>query len=357
MKVSKTPFTLFVLIILSFSLMLVIGCGKEEGPLDTVIMNEAGEYDQAKVTATTTILQAIDSYNSAYPSSPIDPASYFSGVNQSTLKGLKDRGINNFNAVSGVIDNLKSEVEDAKALAPKFVMVSKGDTEKGLRMKILTEEIGLSSEEAAGLVKGLQMCKNLQAGWKMWYVYNPDTKEFATAYTKGDADVSPVGAQMAMMKNMEVEYGNKFVPYLNRISGLETEIENVKSDVEGIKENIEKTKSYYAENIENINAEFTKDKNTMKYVAGSEIDLKAKMVIKKDALIGYDFSMVKEFDIREGTLELPFSTAGYKEVTVLPAIFNASDFSITQSGGKYIFKINPGREAKFLQNVVVFTAK
>ena len=357
MKVSKTPFTLFVLLILSFSLVMVTGCGKEEGPLDTVIMNEAGEYDQAKVTATTTLLQAIDSYNSAYPSNPIDPASYFSGVNQSTFKGLKDRGINNLTAVSGVIDNLKSEVEDAKGLAPKFVMVQKGDTEKSLRMKILTEEIGLSSEEAAELIKGLQMCKNLQAGWKMWYIYNPDTKEFTTGYTKGDASVSPSGAQMAMMKNMEVEYGNKFVPYLNRISGLETEVDNVKSDIESIKENIEKTKSYYAENIERINEEFTKDKNTMKYIAGSKKDLEARMVLKKDALMGYDFGMVKDFDIRTGTLELPFSTAGYKEVTILPAIFTASDYSITQSGGKYIFKINPGKEAKFLQNVVVFAAK
>ena len=66
----------------------------------------------------------------------------------------------------------------------------------------------------------------------------------------------------------------------------------------------------------------------------------AKSIIKKTDVLGYDYGMMKEFDIRDGSLELPFSTAGYKEVVVLPTIFNPTDYTITQSGGKYVFKIN-----------------
>jgi len=355
MKVKRTPTILVSLIVISF-LLLLTGCAKEETPLDQALKNEAGEVDQNKANAATEILKAIDSYNASYPSNPINPSSFFSGVNQNTFKSLKDYGINNITDIPGKIENLNNEIKATKDKLPKYVMVKKGDTERSLRIKVLTEEYGLSKEEASKVIAGFQRCRNLQAGWKMWYYYDESANEFFAGYTKGDAKITPAQAQAQVLKNIEIQYGNKFTTYNNRISKLETKVENVTNEIKGLKENLEKTKQYYTESIEKIENKFEEFQNIMKYIAGTEEELEGKMVIEKGVLLNYNHNIVKEFDIREASLELPFSTATYKEVKVLPKTFMPTDYTITQSGGKFIFKINSGRETKFLDNVVVFAA-
>ena len=87
------------------------------------------------------------------------------------------------------IDDLRAEMEEIKSRLPLPVTVQRGDRHYGIGMDYLTNQIGLSEEEASKAIKKALLTDRLVPGHEVWNFY--ENGVYGTAVTQGTAKVSP----------------------------------------------------------------------------------------------------------------------------------------------------------------------
>ncbi len=87
------------------------------------------------------------------------------------------------------IKQLRKEIQDLKDKLPKPYTVQPGDNHYDICMKFLTEQKGLSPEEAQKLVERVNLLDYLLPGFEVYLFYNDGV--FGTFVTQGTADMSP----------------------------------------------------------------------------------------------------------------------------------------------------------------------
>jgi len=87
------------------------------------------------------------------------------------------------------IDELRAEMEEIKSRLPLPVTVSRGDTHYGIAMDYLTNQIGLSEEEARKAIEKALITDRIVPGHEIWNFY--ENGVYGTAVTQGTAKVSP----------------------------------------------------------------------------------------------------------------------------------------------------------------------
>ena len=87
------------------------------------------------------------------------------------------------------IKQLRKEIQDLKDKLPKPYIVKPGDNHYDICMRYLTEQKGLSPEEAQKLVERVNLLDYLLPGFEVYLFYNDGV--FGTFVTQGTADMSP----------------------------------------------------------------------------------------------------------------------------------------------------------------------
>ncbi len=87
------------------------------------------------------------------------------------------------------IKQLRKEIEDLKEKLPKPYTVQPGDNHYDICMRFLTEQKGLSPEEAQKLVERVNLLDYLLPGFEVYLFYNDGV--FGTFVTQGTANMSP----------------------------------------------------------------------------------------------------------------------------------------------------------------------
>ncbi len=87
------------------------------------------------------------------------------------------------------IKQLRKEIQDLKDKLPKPYVVKPGDNHYDICMRYLTEQKGLSPEEAQKLVERVNLLDYLLPGFEVYLFYNDGV--FGTFVTQGTADMSP----------------------------------------------------------------------------------------------------------------------------------------------------------------------
>ncbi len=87
------------------------------------------------------------------------------------------------------IKQLRKEIQDLKDKLPKPYVVQQGDNHYDICMKFLTEQKGLTPEEAQKLVERVNLLEYLLPGFEVYLFYNDGV--FGTFVTQGTADMSP----------------------------------------------------------------------------------------------------------------------------------------------------------------------
>lgn len=87
------------------------------------------------------------------------------------------------------IKQLRKEIQDLKDKLPKPYTVQPGDNHYDICMKFLTEQKGLTPEEAQKLVERVNLLDYLLPGFEVYLFYNDGV--FGTFVTQGTADMSP----------------------------------------------------------------------------------------------------------------------------------------------------------------------
>ncbi len=87
------------------------------------------------------------------------------------------------------IDELRTEIEEIKSRLPLPVTVQRGDTHYGIAMDYLTNQIGLSEEEARKAIEKALITDRIVPGHEIWNFY--ENGVYGTSVTQGTAKVSP----------------------------------------------------------------------------------------------------------------------------------------------------------------------
>lgn len=87
------------------------------------------------------------------------------------------------------IDDLEGQIDKLKGSLPKPLVVQKGETHYKIALRWLTEEKGLSKQDAEKLIKRAMLSDHLAQGHEVWNFYEDGV--FASAVTQGSARISP----------------------------------------------------------------------------------------------------------------------------------------------------------------------
>ncbi len=87
------------------------------------------------------------------------------------------------------IDELRAEIEELKGRLPMPVTVKRGDSHYAIAMDYLTNEIGLSEEEAKKAIEKALITDRIVPGHEIWNFYEDGV--YGTSVTQGTAKVSP----------------------------------------------------------------------------------------------------------------------------------------------------------------------
>ncbi len=87
------------------------------------------------------------------------------------------------------IKDLRKEINALREQLPKPVIVKQGDNHYDLCMRYLTDQKGLSKEDAQKLVERVNLLDYLLPGFEVWLFYDGNT--FGTFVTQGTANQSP----------------------------------------------------------------------------------------------------------------------------------------------------------------------
>ncbi len=101
------------------------------------------------------------------------------------------------------IDELRAEIESLKGRLPVPVTVERGDNHLSIAKDYLTNEIGLSEEEASKVARRALLTDRLVSGHEVWNFY--ENGVYGTAVTQGSAKVSPYFLNVQAEKKIKAE--------------------------------------------------------------------------------------------------------------------------------------------------------
>jgi len=183
-----------------------------------------------------------------------------------------------------IIEELKEEYNELENQIPKSQKVEKGDSHWQISYDFLTQDKGLSPEEARRNLSDALLFNPIREGFKIWnYFYN---ENFGSFITQGLSDVSP-GSLMRAKNQDNLEEKNKLKNKIQNLKNLNQELTNkvdqiqnqysvekekFRGQIKEIKSNLEKAQSH--------NQKLESSLNSVYYFADTRESLKEKKIIK-----------------------------------------------------------------------------
>lgn len=101
------------------------------------------------------------------------------------------------------IEGLTADLDEVKSRLHPPRVVKEGDTHLGVCLDFLTQEIGMSEEEALHTIEREAMTPELLPGFEIWNYYGDGI--FGTFVTQGSASISPNELQRATKRRIDAE--------------------------------------------------------------------------------------------------------------------------------------------------------
>lgn len=243
------------------------------------------------------------------------------------------------NSKNDVIKQLQRENADLQSKVPFSLEVQKGENHWDIAYKYLTENKGLSDDEARKVLKNAYLYDSLLAGFQVGNI--SDGGEYSGFLSQGNAVASPgkmkrvedtkKEAEKVVLRNnvtlAEIEGLRQGVEFKDKMMMAKKEMEALQKKNAVLEENLEK----YREATEKLDSMLY----SVYYFAGTRDSLKAS---GKTAIgqVGYaDFK--NSVDLREeNTIELnagDFNVAEFKKIEIVPKTLEVNrDYRITIAG-------------------------
>ncbi len=216
------------------------------------------------------------------------------------------------------IDNLRAEMEELKSRLPLPVTVQRGDTHYGIAMDYLTNQIGLTEEEAKKAIEKALITDRLVPGHEIWNFY--ENGVYGTAVTQGSARVSPYFLNVQYEKKITGERDAA----LDQAAHLQAELEILEHQRDELTAELEQLEILHEEVVterdvlheENVVMET--HMSSAHYYVDTQANLRADGVVKVGGkkLKDYDPALfIYEVDLREeDTIILAASAFGKKNI-------------------------------------------
>lgn len=179
------------------------------------------------------------------------------------------------------LEHQKSRLE-TQIPEPREVMP--GDSHWGIAYDYLTQEQGLSSQEAREYLSEALLFHPILVGFRVWNYFNEGI--FGSFVTQGTADISP-GAVMRAQKKETAETKEELQ---NRIDNLESQKQDLSGKLDQMQKQYADETSRFQNQIDNLEGELEESRgdirelesalNSVYYLAGTESDLKQRGTIK-----------------------------------------------------------------------------
>ncbi len=159
------------------------------------------------------------------------------------------------------IKQLRKEIQDLKDKLPKPYTVKEGDNHYDICMRYLTEQKGLSPEEAQKLVERVNLLEYLLPGFEVYLFYSDGV--FGTFVTQGTADMSPnqikryYKTKLINERDKAIQQAEKLSAEVSDLEARKAELLNQLKELESIKAKMEeqisalssKNKALQSENL------------------------------------------------------------------------------------------------------------
>ena len=217
------------------------------------------------------------------------------------------------------IDELRTEIEEIKSRLPLPVTVNRGDTHYGIAMDYLTNQIGLSEQEAKQAIEKALITDRLVPGHEVWNFYEGGV--YGTSVTQGTAKVSPYF--------LNVQYEKKILSERDEAqemaTHLQAELEILEHQRDELTSELEQLEMQHAavvaerDDLHDENLVMETHMSSAHYYVDTRANLRAEGIVKIGGkrLKDYDPSLfIYAIDLREeDSLSLAASAFGKSQIT------------------------------------------
>ncbi len=261
------------------------------------------------------IADMVQKYNASHPQSPLDTtgiSSFGLSPEQAQLlasrvsqeKDISYRGLlQNVLDLNKDIDNLNQELQEVKSrLRPPYT-VKKGDSHFQVCLNFLTQDVGLTDEEAMDLVEKEALTPELLPGFEVWNYYGEGI--FGTFVTQGTAKISPNALQRSTKRKIDTERKNLIEARNQKeaeVQDLQARREELQSDIKNLEQERQTMMSQMQE-MASKNEKLATQLNSLFYTIGSFRDLEKQGIIHKPTLGKWEVSSLENLP-GERTLDL-----------------------------------------------------
>ena len=163
------------------------------------------------------------------------------------------------------IKQLRKEIQDLKDKLPKPYTVKAGDNHFDICMRYLTEQKGLSPEEAQKLIERVNLLDYLLPGFQVYLFYNDGV--FGTFVTQGTANMSPnqikryYKTKLINERDKARQAAEKLSADVKDLEARKAELLNQLKELEQLKADMQQQISNLTEKNQNLSQENLKKEN------------------------------------------------------------------------------------------------
>ncbi len=188
------------------------------------------------------------------------------------------------------IDDLRAEIEELKGRLPVPVVVQRGDNHLGIAMDYLTNEIGLSEEEAKEAVLRSLLTDRLVAGHEVWNFY--ENGVYGTAVTQGSAKVSPYFLNVQAEKKIKRERDDA----QNLATTLQAELEVLEHQRDQLTSDLEALEVRHAEVVAERDVLYDENTEMETVMASAHYYVDTASNLRQDGVIKAGGKRLKDYD-------------------------------------------------------------
>jgi len=188
------------------------------------------------------------------------------------------------------IDDLRAEIEELKGRLPVPVVVQRGDNHLGIAMDYLTNEIGLSEEEAKEAVLRTLLTDRLVAGHEVWNFY--ENGVYGTAVTQGSAKVSPYFLNVQAEKKLKKERDTA----QDLATTLQAELEVLEHQRDQLTEELEQLEMQHAEVVAERDVLYDENVEMETVMASAHYYVDTASNLRQDGVIKAGGKRLKDYD-------------------------------------------------------------
>jgi peptidoglycan hydrolase CwlO-like protein len=242
------------------------------------------------------ISEMVQKYNASHPDGRIDTtgmaasglspeqaqllASKVSQEKDISYKGL----LQNVLDLNKDLDKLSQELQEVKSrLRPPYT-VKKGDSHFQVCINFLTQDVGLSEEEAMNLVEKEALTPELLPGFEVWNYYGDGV--FGTFVTQGTAKISPNELQRSTKRKIDSERKN-LIEARNQKESEVQDLQSKRDELNAEIKNLEKERADMMAQMQEMaskNEKLATQLNSMSFTVNTFRELEKSGVIRKPTL-------------------------------------------------------------------------